>query len=502
MSNLSSLIKYFRGGAAEDEKDIRGEVFVPPGNMDDLLSFDFHSNVILLGNKGVGKSIFVNVIHEAYLKNKELSVLITPDDLECDPILERKTLSDKKAVAYAQMLKAIACIIGAHSNKCEVGISEDIVSLQKLAISEGYAKADLISKFSNILSKVTPYCSEIAQSLLEQQNNIMGVNQLTDTVGKYLSKKDKILWLFLDDIDAAVAKDPRNGFDYGACWAIVSAAIELSQDIPNLRCLVSVRSDIWHVMTKIQRHGQERKDKLGFVHELKFSEDELRSIFNRRIELAANDAKSNKMIYTFFKDVKVLLPGESFNRRTWDQWLSKISRNRPRDLVKAVQMLITEAKRSNQDLIGDDCAHAILLGFGKDRIENIVDEYDKMCPQINEVVNDLTAKNTYTFNELIEILEKTPARRRTQLDGVPMQQTKEDAIKLLRILHMACFINPRLEGDGDDAEYKHFNFHDYPELIDFTKLNDLQRYKWQVHPAFHTYSHDMRKKKKNLSTLG
>src|SRR5690606_8356365 len=119
------------------------------------------------------------------------------------------------------------------------------VSLQKLAINEGYSKADLISKFSSLLAKATPYCGEIAQSLLAQQNNMMGVNKLTETVEKYLSKKGRTLWLFLDDIDAAVAKDSKNGFDYGACWAIVSAAIELSQDIPNLRCLISVRSDIW-----------------------------------------------------------------------------------------------------------------------------------------------------------------------------------------------------------------------------------------------------------------
>lgn len=58
MSQLPSLIKYFKGGNAEAEKDIRGEVFVPPGNMNTLMGFDFHSNVVLLGNKGVGKSIF------------------------------------------------------------------------------------------------------------------------------------------------------------------------------------------------------------------------------------------------------------------------------------------------------------------------------------------------------------------------------------------------------------------------------------------------------------
>jgi len=79
-------------------------VFVAPSNLNDLLSFDFHSNVILLGNKGVGKSIFVNVLHEAYLKNSELSLLITPNDLSCDPVLSKKTLSDRKSAAYGQIL--------------------------------------------------------------------------------------------------------------------------------------------------------------------------------------------------------------------------------------------------------------------------------------------------------------------------------------------------------------------------------------------------------------
>ncbi len=104
MPHISSLIKYFKGGSAEQEREIRGEVFVAPSNLNDLLSFDFHSNVILLGNKGVGKSIFVNVLHEAYLKNSELSLLITPNDLSCDPVLSKKTLSDRKSAAYGQIL--------------------------------------------------------------------------------------------------------------------------------------------------------------------------------------------------------------------------------------------------------------------------------------------------------------------------------------------------------------------------------------------------------------
>lgn len=491
MSNLNSLTKYFRGGSAEEEKEIRGEVFVPPSNINTLLSFDFHSSVILLGNKGVGKSIFVNVLHEAYLQNSELSVLITPSELECDPILSKKTLADRKAAAYGQILRSAAGIIGKHSNNNEIAISADVVALQKLAIKDGFSKPDLITNFSKILSMVTPHVGKIAQALLAEQANSLGKNNLADVVDKYLTDRGRTLWLFIDDIDEAVAKKSTGVFDYGACWAIVSAAIELSEDISSLKCVVSVRSDIWHLMTRTHGHGTERRDKLGQIHELKFSEEELRSIFNKRISLAAADAKSQKGISTFFQQNTITLPGVKGDKRTWDQWLAKIARFRSRDMVKAVQMLITAAKAKPSDAIGDEQAHSILLDFGTQRIDNIVDEYGQICPQIKEVINDLTEKMSYTFLEIVDLLKKTPSRRATNIDGIAMQSTNEHAINLLRILHMACFINPR---KGSDDNYDHLNYNDWPNIVDMAKFNELQQYSWQIHPTFHTYVVEQQKK--------
>lgn len=491
MSHLQSLVKYFKGGSAEEEQEIRGEVFIPPSNLSSLLSFEFHSSVILLGNKGVGKSIFVNVLHEAYLRNNELSVLVTPSDLECDPILSKKTLADRKATAYGQILRSAAGIIGKHSNENEIAINADVAALQKLAIQDGFSKPDLVTKFSKILAKVTPHGGKIAKALLAEQVNSLGKNNLADVVGKYLTDRGRTLWLFIDDIDEAVSKNSRGVFDYGACWAIVSAAIELSEDISALRCVVSVRSDIWHLMTRTHGHGTERRDKLGQIHELKFSEDELRSIFNKRISLAATHAKSRDGISTFFQNSAITLPGVKGEKRTWDQWLAKIARFRPRDMVKAVQMLITAAKENESAVIGDMQAHSILLAFGTQRIDNIVDEYGQICPQIKEVINDLTEKTSYTFVEILELLKKTPSRRATLIDGIAMQPTNEHAISLLRILHMACFINPRV---GPDDNYDHLNYNDYPGIVDMAKFNELQQYVWQIHPTFHTYVVDQQKK--------
>lgn len=487
--NLKSLTKYFKGGSAEQEREIRGAVFVPPGNLNSLLSFDFNSSVILLGNKGVGKSIFVNVLHEAYLNNGELSLLITPNDLECDPILSKKTLSDRKSSAYGQILKSISGIIGKYSNENEVAIDSDIVALQKNAIKEGFSKPDLISRFSRILAKVTPYGGKIAKALLDDQVGTISKNNLTTIVDGYLVDRNRNLWIFIDDIDEAGAKGAKGAFDYSACWAIISAAIELSEDISNVKCVISVRSDIWHLMTRVHKHGSERKDKLGQIHELKFSESELRAIFNKRIELAAHDAKQ-KGIAAFFEEKNVTLPGATGAKRYWDQWLAKTARFRPRDLVKLVQMLIVAAK-DNSDVIGDKHAHAIMLKFGEERVDNIVDEYGQICPQVREIINDCTEADIYNFVDMIDLLKKVPSRRATQIDGIGMQPTNEHAIALLRILHMSCFINPRV---GPDDNYDHLNYNDYPNIVDISKFNDLQQYQWQVHPTFHAYTAEQRKK--------
>nr|WP_315117195.1 hypothetical protein [uncultured Neisseria sp.] len=50
----------------------------------------------------------------------------------------------------------------------------------------------------------------------------------------------------------------------------------------------------------------------------------------------------------FFENKAVILPGTTGSLRDWNQWLPKLARFRPRDLIKAVQELIKEAKKIRQ----------------------------------------------------------------------------------------------------------------------------------------------------------
>lgn len=102
-------------------------------------------------------------------------------------------------------------------------------------------------------------------------------------------------------------------------------------------------------------------------------------------------------------------------------------------------------------------------------------------------------QNVYSFAEIIDTLKKMPSRRATQIDGIAMQPSNEHATELLKLLHMACFINPRI--DAAD-EYAHFNYNEYPNIVSISKFNELQKYSWQIHPTFHSYAAEQRKKDK------
>ncbi|MBF0453910.1 MAG: hypothetical protein HQL72_03710 [Magnetococcales bacterium] len=81
MHNLDCLKKYFFGGQAESESEIRNDVFVEPPGFKDFMSFSISRSKILLGSKGIGKSILLYALHDALLGNDTISVLIDDVDL-------------------------------------------------------------------------------------------------------------------------------------------------------------------------------------------------------------------------------------------------------------------------------------------------------------------------------------------------------------------------------------------------------------------------------------
>lgn len=492
MERLDTLNKYFFGGEAEAEADIRNDIFVPPSNLKKILSFTRSRYKVLLGAKGVGKSLLINVLNESALEESAISVLLTPGDFNCEDIAKKATNSDKISAAYNQLLNAIGLKIGQYQSGLLTSSSE--INLHKLAVDEGLNKSDAISEFSSFLTKVTPFAKDVAKAAMDVQRLNKNKNILSKDIATVLKKNQQKFWVLIDDVDqAAITK--QNSYDYSVCWAIVAATIQLANDFSEVRSLISVRTDIWHTMTVGKKHGSDILDKIQTPVYLRFTEEELGEVFFKRIELANKEAIGSykRDLSTFFERRTLKLPGNTESIRSWDFWIRKQSRNRPRDMVQLVQQLIEKAEDHGNGVIKAEDAYQIMLDYARERITNIEREYREICPQIKAIIRELSTEKMYDFSELVKILKAVPSSRRVVIDSTALTpDTNDAAIKILHVLHMCNFINARVEAENQESDYDHILFSQRPDLVSADNWNELQKYRWEIHPVFHPYIHEMK----------
>ncbi len=468
--------------------------------MNKILSFSRSRYRILLGAKGVGKSLLINVLNESALEDNAISVLLTPSDFNCEEIASKSANSDKITSAYNQLLKAIGAKIGQYSAGLVSNESE--INLSKLSVAEGMSKPDAVSRFSTFLTEITPVAKEYAVAAQKVQRINTNKNILRKDISIVLKKNNKKFWILIDDVDQASITDSKF-YDYSVCWAIVVATIQLTNDFSEVRSLISVRTDIWHTMTVAKRLGSDRLDKIQEPVYLSFSEEELGEIFFKRVELANKELSNtyNRNVLNYFEDRNIMLPGTKGITRSWDYWIRKQSRNRPRDMVQLVQQLIEQAETDNFEKISADNAYEIMLPYAKQRISNIEREYREICPQIKSVIKDISIQTVFTFSEIVDLLKKCPSTRRVYIDNKAITPNdNESAIKLLHVLHMANFINARIELNKDTDKYDHILFSMRPDLAIIDNWNELQKYNWEIHPVFHPYVHEIKSSKKYLSS--
>lgn len=483
-NNFEHLDKYFFGGEAEAEQEIRNDVFVEPRELEELLSFRKSRYKIIKAPKGVGKTLFLSVLNETILDEDQISLLITPKDIDCEQIFKKSTLADQITSAYNQIIISAAAHVGTYMTG--IGVSDAVVNLQKIAVETGANRLDIKSRVVRFLTEITPKGKEIAAAARNLQEINTATNILKEDLKSVLKNNSQKLWLLLDDLElAAVSQDGK--IDYTTCWALICAAIDIANDFQGVRCIVCVRSDIWHIMKASKRLGSERRDKIQGSSTLSFTEGEIKNIFSKRILLASRAAGSNfSDLGLFFQKSKITLPGEQEVQRSWEQWISKNSRDRPRDMVHLVQSLVEQARLSKVNIIGDEQAHKVISDFSKSRIENLSEEYQQICPQIKSVIQDFAIKTRFNFKEVIDALKKSPSTRRTLVYGVALTpNSNESAVALLSVLHMANFINPR--EDLGSGKYIHKEFSKYQDFVNMDNWQELEKHEWEIHPAFHAF---------------
>ena len=245
-------------------------------------------------------------------------------------------------------------------------------------------------------------------------------------------------------------------------------------------------------MTKVKKLGAHMYDKVGTPLSIEYSEREIEIFWEKRMACAKRSTDLNiNSINLFFETPKVDLPGKQELSRSWGQWISKSSRNKPRDMVALMQFLIEESKNYNEK-ISSKTASKIIDRFSESRVDFLEREYEQIFPQIKNSIDLICRESPNTdmsFKEITEILKKIPSSFAggITINGKIVRANQiGDAIEILKIVHMANFINPKVPADKLEG-YDHIIFEEKNEFIKSEKISELERYNYEIHPVFHSY---------------
>jgi hypothetical protein len=175
----------------------------------------------------------------------------------------------------------------------------------------------------------------------------------------------------------------------------------------------------------------------------------------------------------------------------------KRSRERPRDAVQLIALLLKTARNNNASKVnGNHVAQ-----YSEERVEDLKREVDEECSQIKEIVRSFAAIDyndgafKLTSDALLKHIERLPSRFGISLFGATLKPALEDStFKLWRFLFDIGLFAARRGDATQDKGYTHINARDDVDLIRKPRWNDIQKYTWEINPAYRDFLLEVKRK--------
>lgn len=487
MSKLDYLLKYVRTGTAEGDRPFLGEIFIAPSQFTQLCAIEPGGMRVLVGNKGIGKSAVVEWIDKVAKAKKLPCILIRPDNISSKDIPTSADIGSLKRYYYEVLLRTVAAQIGAQLKGLLKG---DAARLHNEARQQGLAEEDFIQKSLQLISAVSLPAAKINGVQLAKE--LAGTNsphELIKAINSQLLSSSNVFYLLIDDTDQLAAPDQPAHLN--RIWALMLAVRRLTGECSAVRAIVSLRSSVWTRLTSESQGQRDQTDHMrGLMIPLLADDKLMQGIIRRRLEQAARDAGQTKVDpYTvFFNGTTMTLP-TSDERRSWDSFISKSARERPRDAIQLVKNMVDAAKKGNEPLIGSKEAGNAMKVYSSERVDDVVNEFSLDCKNIREIINTFADFDFESdFERLRRHLLTVPSITSIQIRGSQLRpDNDDDAISILRLLHETGFLNPRVVDNSMPRGFRHILFHDDSNFVKLANWNSMQGARWEVHPAFRTY---------------
>jgi hypothetical protein len=487
MGQLDYLLKYVRTGTAEGDRQFLADIFIPPAQFAQLCAIEPGGMRLLVGDKGLGKSALVEWIHRVSLARQVPSLLIRPDNITTLPFPTDADMASLKRHYYEVLLRTVAAEIG---RKLQGFLKGNSAKLYNEARQAGLATDDFVQKALTLLSAVSLPVSKINGNQLAK--DLAGTNSLTALAGAIntqLLAPGSVFYLFIDDTDQIAA--PDHPAHLNRLWGLILAVRRLVGECPSIRPIITLRTGVWSRLTTESRGQRDQTDHVrGYVISLKVDDYLIESIVRKRLDRAATDLerRGQDPYPIFFQGESMTLPG-SDEVRSWDSFISKSSRERPRDAIQLIKNMIDCADKRNSQRIGSDEASLAMEIYSTERVDDVGNEFSLDCENIREVINTFSdVPFEMTFEQLRAHLRTIPSIGSTRIRSSVMKpETDEDAIAILALLHECGFINPRFADLTKPRGFRHQLYREDPSFTKYSNWNNIQAATWEVHPAFRTH---------------
>ena len=442
---------------------------------------------ILVGNKGMGKTAILEWIEKVSTKRNIPALLIRPDNISHRAFPASGDMGSLKRHYYELLVSTISAQIGSRLTGLLTGAAASLHIESKAA---GLTDDDFIQTSLKLLTAISvPVAKVNGIALAKELSGVSTAHALTKAVNTQLLASGSLFFLLIDDTDQIASPDTPAHLN--RIWALLLAIRRLVKECPSVRAMVTLRSEVWTRLTSESLGQRDQTDHMrGLVIPLKADDTLMRNIIRKRLDKAAADAGvSGRDPYPlFFAGVSMTLP-MSDEKRTWDDFIVKSSRERPRDALQLIKSMIDSADKHSVQVIGSDEARDAMVPYSSERVDDIENEFALDCQTIRQVINSFSDISfEVDFETLRKHLRVIPSAFSISVRGNSLKaQDDDDALVLLSLLHETGFINPRVADARQPKDFRHSLFQEDPHFAKRANWNGLQSSRWEVHPAFRTY---------------
>lgn len=486
--NLAELISWFPSGTAEGEKPILDRVFVYVNEFASIMAPPIGNPYLLIGPKGSGKSAIIDFAIRTLNQQEVPAIVLTPADIDTTTLGENSSTGDMTRTFGTIMMSAIAGKLAESSTGWFDG---DKATLYREAIDAKIRSPDFVGRMGRFLADLSKPLTKIDFNAAFPHLTSVTKKELEAALDRALNTKS--FYIFIDDTDQIANPDKPGHLN--RIWALILAVRRLTANIPEIRAVVSLRSEVWERL-KVDPAGQ--RDQTDHFESLKVilksDKEHVGKIIDRRLGLASARLNSGQDIYApFFYGADARAPF-SDDRRTWRDLIVVRSRSRPRDAIQLVNALARRADLDKVSLVQEDTFRSVMPIHSERIAKDFAKEVALECPVALEILRTFAGLNfdsgafTMSAKQALQHFSGLPTRFGITLYGIVLRPQQEaDILELWRFFYLTGVINARASDSSEKDGYKHLDPDKDPTLVSKSRWNDVQKHLWEINTVYRDY---------------